>query len=200
MSKPRIVAAALLLGAFAAPAAAQFSDNYEFFKAVEKADGGKATTLLSKPGSTLVNAKNDTGDTALHIVTRRRDVPWMNLMLVRGANPNAEDRSGSTPLIIAAELGFVDGLEMLLNRGANPNVRNRQGETALIKAVQQRDVSSARVLLAAGADPDISDSVAGYSAREYAEQDRRAGAILRLIKEADARKKDAASAAASAAN
>ena len=114
--------------------------------------------------------------------------------------PNAEDRSGSTPLILAAELGFVDGVELLLARKADPNLRNRQGETALIKAVQLRDTSTARVLLAAGANPDLSDSIAGYSAREYAEQDRRAGAILRLIKEADTLKKSGPAATVSAAN
>lgn len=186
----RIAVTALLLGAFAAPAAAQFSDTYNFFKAVRERDGAKATSLMAQPGSTLANARDyDSGDTALHIVTRRRDTAWMGLMLGKGANPNAKDKAGNTPLIIAAELGFVDGVQLLLSRGANPNLPNAQGETPLIKAVQLRDASSARLLLAGGANPDLSDSIAGYSARDYAQQDRRAGTIQRLIKEADDLKK-----------
>lgn len=191
MSKVRIAVTALLLGAFAAPAAAQFSDSYNFFKAVRERDGAKATSLLAQPGTTLVNARDyDSGDTALIMVTRRRDLPWMGLLLAKGANPDAKDKAGNTALIIAAELGFVDGMQQLLANRANPNAANAQGETALIKSVHQRDMNGARVLLAAGANPDLTDSIAGYSARDYAQQDRRAGAILRLIKEADDKKKE----------
>lgn len=192
MSKVRVAVTALLLGAFAAPAAAQFSDSYNFFKAVKDRDGAKATSLLSQPGSTLVNARDyDSGETALMMVTRRRDVPWMALMLSKGANTEAKDREGNTALLVAAGLGFVDGVQLLLTRGANPNAANSKGETALIKAVQLRDASTARLLLTSGANPDQSDNVAGYSARDYAQQDRRAGAIARLIKEADDSKKAA---------
>ena len=197
MLKMRVAVTALLLGAFAAPAAAQFSDSYNFFKAVRERDGAKATSLLAQPGSTLVNARDyDSGDTALHIVTRRRDTPWMGLLLGKGANPNVKDKTGSTPLIVAAEIGFVDGVQLLLARGADPNMTNAQGETALIKAVQLRDASTTRLLLAGGANPDKADSVAGYSARDYAQQDRRAGTIQRLIKEADDLKKAPAQPAA----
>lgn len=189
----RAAVAALMLGAFAAPLAAQSgfgSDSYRFFKAVRDKDGPTAQALMSQPGSTLVNLRDyDSGDSALHIVTRRRDTPWMSLLLGRGANVDAKDKAGNTALIIAAELAFVDGVQLLLGRKANPNATNGQGETPLIKAVQMRDANSARLLLAAGADPDKTDSITGRSAREYAEQDRRAGLIVRLMKEADEKKK-----------
>ena len=194
MSKMRAVVTALLLGAFAAPLAAQSgkgfgSDGYRFFKAVRDKDGAAAAALMGETGSTVVNQRDyDSGDYALHIVTRRRDSPWMSLLIGRGANVNAEDRAGNTALTIAAELGFVDGVQLLLARKANPNAANRQGETPLIKAVQARDATSARLLLAAGADPDKPDSIAGRSARDYAELDRRAGQIRRLIEDADAKK------------
>jgi uncharacterized protein len=196
MSKMRVAVAALLLGAFAAPVLAQSggkgfgSDTYRFFKAVRDKDGAAASSLMSQPGSTLVNQRDyDSGDYALHVVTRRRDSGWMSLLLTRGANVDAKDKAGNTALILAAELGFTDGVQLLLGRKANPNAVNNGGETPLIKAVQARDTNSARLLLAAGANPDQSDSVAGRSAREYAEQDRRAGMIVRLIKDADEKKK-----------
>jgi len=194
----RAAVAALMLGAFAAPLAAQSSfgsDSYRFFKAVRDKDGPTAQALMSQPGSTLVNLRDyDSGDSALHIVTRRRDTPWMSLLLGRGANVDAKDKAGNTALIIAAELAFVDGVQLLLGRKANPNAANSGGETALIKAVQMRDANTTRLLLAAGADPDKTDSITGRSAREYAEQDRRAGLILRLMKEVDEKKKAPAAA------
>jgi uncharacterized protein len=202
MSKMRVAVAALLLGAFAAPVAAQSgkgfgSDSYRFFKAVREKDGPGASTLMSQPGSTLVNQRDyDSGDYALHIVTRRRDTPWMSLLLARGANVDAKDKAGNTALILAAELGFTDGVQLLLGRKANVNAVNSQGETPLIKAVQVRDTNSARLLLAAGANPDQSDNITGRSAREYAEQDRRAGMIVRLFKDADEKKAAPATAAA----
>ncbi len=55
-------------------------------KAVRDGDGTKVTDLLNKPGSTIVNTRDQsTGDAAIHIVTRRRDTTWLNFLLSRGA-------------------------------------------------------------------------------------------------------------------
>jgi ankyrin repeat protein len=165
------------------------SESYRFFKAVREKDGPGAQALMTQPGSTLVNQRDyDSGETALLIVTRRRDSGWMQLLLNRGAAVDTKGRDGMTPLIAAAELGFTDGVQLLLARKANPNLANSQGETALIKAVQKRDTNSVRALLAAGANPDKSDSITGMSAREYAEQDRRAGMIQKMFKDNDEKK------------
>jgi ankyrin repeat protein len=48
-------------------------------------------------------------------------------------------------------------------------------------AVQRRDVPMVRLLLSKGADPKRSDNVAGYSALDYAKQDKRATAVLKLL-------------------
>lgn len=199
MSKLRAVMTALVLGALAAPlpVAAQDkkpgsgfgSDAYRFFKAVREKDGPGAQALMTQPGSTLVNMRDyDSGETALLIVTRRRDSGWMSLLMNRGASVDTKGRDGVTPLIAAAELGFTDGVQLLLARKANPNLANNQGETALIKAVQKRDANSVRALLAAGANPDKGDSITGLSARDYADQDRRAGMIQKMFKDNDEKK------------
>ena len=44
----------------AVPAAAQFSDGYNFLKAVRDRDVQKAKALIDKPGSTLVNSRDVT--------------------------------------------------------------------------------------------------------------------------------------------
>ena len=181
-----IAAAAI---AFSAPASAQFSDSYNFLKAVKDRDGDEATKFLSRPGSVIVNTRDhSTGQTALHIVVERRDNTWLGFLLQKGANPNLSDKEGTTPLMLATQLRFVDGVRTLLAQKAKVDDTNRQGETALILAVHIRDTELVRLLLANGADPDRTDTLAGKSARDYAMQDRRTAAILAEIEKADADK------------
>ncbi len=179
-----------MLAAFAEPASAQFSENYNFLKAVKDRDGEEATKFLNKPGSVIVNTRDiTTGETALHIVVARRDATWLGFLLQKGANPNIRNKQGMTPLILATQLRFVDGVKVLLSKNAKVDETNNQGETALIRAVQLRDTELTRVLLLKGADPDLPDTLAGLSARDYASRDRRASAVLAEIKKADTKEK-----------
>jgi len=165
----------------AVPALAQQSDSYKFIDAVTKADGAKVTELLDRPGNTLINLRADNGDTALHIVTRRRDSTYLGFLLARGADPDARDHDGNTPLMIASLLGFEGGVQTLVDRRANVNLANNRGETPLIIAVQRQNLPMVRLLLSLGANPAQPDRVTGMSARDYAAQDRRLESILRLI-------------------
>jgi hypothetical protein len=172
----------------AAPAAAQFSDSFNFLRAVRERDVLKARSFLDRPGSVVVNARDaDSGDTALHIVVRRRDTPWMGYLLQNGADPNIRDRAGETPLMIAARTGFVDGVRVMLAVKADVDLPNSRGETPLMIAVFNRDANMARLLLDAGANPDRPDHATGLSAREHAARDPRAGPVGRLLAEAERR-------------
>jgi ankyrin repeat protein len=171
--------------AFAAPAAAQFSDGYNFLKAVRDKDVLKAKGLIDKPGSTIINARDgDTGETALMIAIRRRDTPWMGFLLQNGADPNLRDREGNSPLVVAAMNAFPDGVRVLIASKASVDAPNSRGETPLIKAVHMKDATSVQLLLAAGADPDRTDNLAGMSARDYAARDVRQGPIAKQLAEA----------------
>lgn len=176
-----IIAASLL----AAPASAQFSDGYKFLKAVRDRDGAKVQEVVDQPGSTLINAKDyNSGEGALHIVVKRRDATWIAFLLSKGANPDIKDEQGNTPLAVAAQLGFVEGVQTLLQRGAGANVANNRGETPLILAVHNRDLATARYLVSGGANPLQADRIAGKSARDYAIEDRRAAALVKLFDDA----------------
>ncbi len=160
---------ALMAGILAAPVSAQlFSEGYQFLKAVKDRDGEAVTAALNEPGSTVVNARDlSSGESALHIVTRRRDTVWIRFLSQKGANPNIEDKQGITPLQIASNLGYVDGVEELLKAGARVDVADSSGETPLIAAVHRRDIAMVRLLLANGASADRNDN-SGRSARDYA--------------------------------
>jgi uncharacterized protein len=175
----------LALAALATPALAQFSDSYNFLKAVRDADGAKVTQIISKPGSVIIDTRDQaTGDSALHIVTRRRDAAWINFLLGHGAKPDIRDKRGDTPLMIAVQLRFIEGATALLVRKASVDMANSSGETPLIRAVQNRDLTLVRALLGAGANPAKADTIAGMSARDYATRDTRTPALLKAIDEA----------------
>lgn len=169
----------------AAPAGAQFSNSYEFLKAVQDKDVFKAQKALSATGNAIINTRNpDTGDTALHIAAKRADAPWMKFLLDAGANPDSRDGSGDTPLVQSVVRDCRDCVITLIAYRANVNGSNEAGETALIKAVQLRNNMMVRTLLESGARVDVADSVTGLTPLEHAERDRRASSIAQLLREA----------------
>ncbi|MCK0532188.1 MULTISPECIES: ankyrin repeat domain-containing protein [Sphingomonadales] len=176
-------AAALALTLLSPVAAqAQFSDAYNFLKAVKDADGQKVTDLIQKPGSTVINSRDVTsGETALHLVIARRDNTWLSFLLAKGANPNLADNRGNTPLMNAVQARFEDGVRTLLGNGAQIDKTNGSGETPLIRAVQLRDIGMVRLLVAQGANADKRDTIAGMSARDYAERDARTSGIVEAL-------------------
>ena len=163
------LAVVLAISAMGGSVSAQFfSEGFEFLKAVKERDGEAVTEALNKPGTTVVNARDVTsGETAMHIVTQRRDTVWIRFLAQRGANPNIADKNGVTPLQLAAALGYVEGIEALINAGARVDVTNSAGETPLMAAVHRRDAAMVRLLLSNGASPDRRDN-SGRSARDYA--------------------------------
>lgn len=170
------------IAAASQPASAQFSDSYNFLKAVRDRDGQVVTDLVEVPGSVIIDTRDRaTGETALHIVTRRRDATWINFLLAKGARPDIRDNQGNTALMIATQIGFIDGAKLLIASRARVDEANNSGETPLIRAVQLRDIEMVRLLLASGANRNLADTLAGLSAVDYARRDPRAAAILKIL-------------------
>jgi len=154
----------------AAPVAAQTrSEGYKFLQAVEKRERNDAIDMATKPGSTVVNARDVTnGRTGLHIAVARRDQAWVDLLVQLKANPNIADVRGVTPLMLAVQLGWTEGVQTLVRAKARVDDPNGSGETPLISAVLAKNVAMVRALMSAGANPDRADN-SGRSARDYAQ-------------------------------
>jgi ankyrin repeat protein len=182
MSFGRAAMAALVL-AIAGPAIAQsYSDGYTFLKAVKERDAEKVTALVSRPGTIVVNTRDQgTGETALHTMVRARDYSWLSFLIGKGAKLDIQNNKGETPLSLAAQIGWTEAGELMLRRGASVDLANRRGETPLILAVQRGDVPMVRLLLRGGANVKKTDNVAGYSALDYARQAGRSPALLKLL-------------------
>ena len=173
----------IVLALLATPAIAQnFSDTYLFLKGVRERDGPAVEALVASPNPAVINARDtSSGEGALHILVRGRELTWLSFMLGRGARVDLQNNDGSSALHLAAQIGWYEGAELLLRQNANANLPNSRGETPLILAVQRRDLAMVRLLLANRADPNQTDNVAGYSALDYARQDSRAGPVLREL-------------------
>lgn len=181
-SKFALAALAALSFSAGAVSAQSFSESYKFLEAVKKRDGAAVDGALAASSGRIVNTKHgDTGEAALHMVTRDRDLRWLRYLLAKGARADAAARNGDTALILATQLGWADGVTALLESGAKIDGANARGETPLILAVHKRDVPMIRLLLDNGADPKRGDRIAGYSALDYAKRDDRSGAIVRLL-------------------
>ena len=169
------------------PVAAQLgSEGYQFLKAVDDRDGDKATEMLNKPGTQIINTRDITsGDTGLHLVVRRNDTLWVRFLLQRGANPNIRNNAGVTPLQLATTLNMVEAVEVLIDKGAQVNVADQTGETPLMAAAHQRNIEIFRKLLEKGADPDRNDN-SGRSARDYVNLMTGNSLLLRELATADA--------------
>ena len=163
--------AALAAVAVTAPAGAQMmGPGWKFLEAVRKREGLDVEKALGATGtSTIINTQDYTsGDTALHIVTARRDYEWLNFLLFRGADANKANNKGVRPLGAAVSLGWAEGVQLLIDKGARVDDPGASGETALITAVHQRNVELVRLLLKAGANPLRADN-SGRTAKDYAD-------------------------------
>lgn len=125
-------------------------------KAAQEGDLREVNDLLRQGAE--VNAKDETGKTALHWVAPARDNPLMvDVLAANGADVNASDNDGETALMIAASQSNPGIVKELLAEGAKVDATNKAGATALMAAAYRANVEIVKTLLAKGADPKLKD-------------------------------------------
>ncbi|MEZ0218154.1 MAG: ankyrin repeat domain-containing protein [Rariglobus sp.] len=123
-------------------------------------------TLMLAAGADI-NARSGDGTTALHNAAEHCDVPAMELLLSKGADPKLKlhdsvyyATNGFTPLHFVIEASGAQktaGIKCLLSKGADINAKDSKGATPLHLAALWGGPEIVTALLALGADPQAKD-------------------------------------------
>lgn len=105
--------------------------------------------LLSRVAD--VNAKSDSGHTALMGASALDHPTIVKLLIKKGADVNAKTKKGRTPLL-SAVYGSSAVVKLLLENGAEVNAKDVEGNTALMIAVDRGNTEIVKMLLQSGAD------------------------------------------------
>ncbi|MFZ2955479.1 MAG: ankyrin repeat domain-containing protein [Candidatus Ozemobacteraceae bacterium] len=76
-----------------------------------------------------VDARNNAGETPLHIAARQGTFGMVKLLTERRGNPNLQNSSGSSPLHLATGKFAAIVAGVLLYAGADPLLKNQEGKT-----------------------------------------------------------------------
>ncbi|KAJ1624447.1 ankyrin repeat-containing domain protein [Pavlovales sp. CCMP2436] len=100
-----------------------------------------------------VHARNDEGESALHLGCLYGHHPIVHLCLNRGADANAVDEDCSAPIHNACAGGFLEIVRELIGAGANLQAADSDGDTPLHHACNGNHADVARLLAQHGASP-----------------------------------------------
>jgi|GEM_PF-3466116 len=121
-------------------------------------DGDLKTVNVLAAKGVNVNAKDETGKTALLWVAPARDNPEMVMaLLALGADARASDNDGNTALMIAASQDNPGIVGALLAAGVEIDATNNNGRTALMATAFRANIEMVKLLLAKGSDLKLKD-------------------------------------------
>jgi len=114
-----------------------------------------------------INAKDGSGQTALHHAVRGGHKELTEFLIAKGADVNAKAKGGNTPLTRAIRGGNKDIIRVLVTKGADVNFASEDDYPPLHYAVWNKDVELAKLLVNHGAKFDMKDK-GGWTAFRYA--------------------------------
>ena len=103
-----------------------------FLSAVKKGDTAATKIFLSKGAD--VNAKNESGNSALYLATTVGKTDLIQFLLKKGAKINQKNMNGETALAEAIGSRRASAVKILLDNGADINAKNEVGMSMLTYA------------------------------------------------------------------
>jgi len=136
--------------------------------AVSLKEGEELVKLFLQKGADI-NAKNFSGQTALHFVASKNNLDVARTLLdcKPPASTRVKDKRGVYPVHRAAAVGSVPMVELFIKHRSPLNASDDAGQTPLHHAVAEGHGDTAVALLKAGAETDKKDSD-GFTALELA--------------------------------
>ncbi|CAB1350814.1 unnamed protein product [Coregonus sp. 'balchen'] len=115
--------------------------------AVEAGNVGIVKELLGTLSEPQLRAqKTGSGDAALHVCCRRKDLEMAKVLIENGANVDIQNEEGQTPLHIAAWEGDELLLKLFYQSKANPNVTDKMDRSPLHIAAERGHTNVVEVL------------------------------------------------------
>lgn len=108
---------------------------------------------LLKCGYRSLEAKNQDGQTAVHLASKQGEEAILEKLIASGANVNCRDQHGNTPLHYACQNNLLSIVRILINNGgANVQIRNTNtGWVSLHEAASRGHKEIVEFLLSVGA-------------------------------------------------
>ena len=117
------------------------------------------TRALIEADPSLLESKDDGGNTPLHQACMGKQMAIANYLLNQGANVNARNNYGFTPFLHASagRIPDIEMMEALLAKGADINAKLDRGLTALHFSAMSGNLPAIKFLVERGVDLEIYD-------------------------------------------
>jgi len=155
-----------------------------WWKALAAGDRQAVVNLLTTEPD-LLRARDDEGDTCLHIVAREDDTDLLELLVKKGADINAKGRVQSTPLGTSLAHNKPKAAEWLIDKGADVRAADSNGKTPLLHASTWGQTKVMTALLVKGADLFAVDTAGDQPIHSAARNGRKDAVELLLAKGAE---------------
>lgn len=120
----------------------------QWFKEAENGGVAQVKALLDQ-GET-VNAKDDSGNTAIMLAAKHGKHEVVQLLVGRGADVNVQNKDGMSALMLASQGGHADTVAVLVSANATVNLMNKEGATARLLAKENGHDAVDMILKEAG--------------------------------------------------
>ena len=123
--------------------------------------GSKRIIKLCLRNGHDINARNNDGETALHLIASASYLGQEVLadyLITKGAKVDLQNNNGETPLLVASQLGHDECVDIFIDCNANLLAVDFNGYTALHMAVAYNRTETVKLLLQKGADANAKDN------------------------------------------